>query len=320
MNEHRISNSNIDDLLGKAELRKMESEVARNEAEQRKLESENLEISNRLRQPWWSIRFATLIQATIAGIVGGALFWGFALEHFIKISNINEMAQMEIKIENTAIKKENKKIEEQHLKNIDNYQAKVQALKEKTEALAKTNASLASQVNASVTLLSERLERTREKLKEIERLKPPSKAKADLLAREKTKTRDQIGALEEKIHLLGSESKALETRSRSIEKDVALLSKYTALVFYRRQQQSNAKQIENSLLESGYQTSSIPTDFSELSKPHPSGTIYVSYSERGKKVIKEIKKELESMNLEGSLVIPEKTIKLKRGDIQIFLF
>ena len=79
MNEHGEGGSASNDHLREAELRKLESEATRNEAERLKLESENLEIRRRLNQRWWDIRFATLIQVAIAGIVGGALLWEFAL-------------------------------------------------------------------------------------------------------------------------------------------------------------------------------------------------------------------------------------------------
>jgi DNA repair exonuclease SbcCD ATPase subunit len=316
MNEHRTGGSANNDHLREAELRKLESEATRNEAERLKLESENLEIRRRLSQRWWDIRFSTLIQVAIAGIVGGALLWGFALDHFLKISDMIKKEQLGIEKEIQDIAKENKEIKEQRLKYIDD----VQILKDKTESMAKDNAALARQVKAAEARESARLERAKEKLKELEQQQPPSKAKEEQLAIEKTEAKKQITALEEKVSLLESESKNIETRSKTIKKDFDLLSKYTVLVFYRRQQQFKLKNIESALLSIGYQASRIPTDFSELSKTHPRGTTYITYTERGKEIINDIKTELKSLNIEGSLVIPLKAIKLRRGDIQILLF
>ena len=317
MDEHRgkdLANSN--DNLREAELRKLESETTRNEAERLKLESENLEIRRRLNQRWWEIRFATLIQVAIAGIVGGALLWGFALDHFLKISDMIIKEQMGIEKENLEIEKENQEIKEQRLKLIDANQA----IKDKLQSLAKDNAALARQVKAEKAQESAKLERAKEKLKKLDQQQPLSKAKKEQVAIEKVEAKKQISVLVKKVRELESESKKIESRAETIKKDFDRLSKYNVLVFYRRQQQIKAKSIESALLSLGYQTTRIPTDFSELKKLHPTGTIYVTHTERGSEILESIEKILDNLDLLHSVKIQKKPSALRRGDAQILIF
>ena len=90
---------NHEEELRNAELRKVNAEIARLESDRDKIELEKGVLVARNSQKWWNIRASGLIQAVIGGIVAGALVAGFALDHFLKISDLNEKSQKALLIE-----------------------------------------------------------------------------------------------------------------------------------------------------------------------------------------------------------------------------
>lgn len=80
-----------------AELAKLVSETKRNDAERLKFDKERAEIESRLSQKWWDLPFTGLIQAAIGGVVAGALIWGFALDHFLKVNELNEKSRSDLR-------------------------------------------------------------------------------------------------------------------------------------------------------------------------------------------------------------------------------
>jgi hypothetical protein len=98
-----VASINHEEELRKAELRKVHAEIARLESDRDKIELEKGEIVARNSQKWWNIRASGLIQAVIGGIVAGALVAGFALDHFLKISDLNEKSQKALQIEKKGL-------------------------------------------------------------------------------------------------------------------------------------------------------------------------------------------------------------------------
>ncbi len=85
--------------LRKAELKKIHAEIALLESDRDKIELEKSEIVSKSAKKWWSVKASGLIQAVIGGIVAGALVAGFGLDHFLKISDLNEKSQKVLQTE-----------------------------------------------------------------------------------------------------------------------------------------------------------------------------------------------------------------------------
>ena len=144
----------------------------------------------------------------------------------------------------------------------------------------------------------------------------------------------QIKQLEEKFGFLTKDIASLQNsvesarpssdeikKRQEVTSTFAENSKYKALVFYRGSSEENAKLIKNRLLEKGYQTATIETDFSELNKIKPvSGEISIVYTERGETQLQAITKILESLSPKPNVVPNYRPTTLRRGDMQLFVF
>lgn len=102
-------------------------------------------------------------------------------------------------------------------------------------------------------------------------------------------------------------------------------SKYSVLVFHQNStdSQENSEAIMNSISNAGYQSSNTETDFSELKKIEPKpGTVHITYGEKGKEILGDIKTIISKSPLKGHLEIKpnDRAIELRRGDIQILVF
>lgn len=82
-----------------AEFEKLKAELA-------KLNAESAEINNRLKQPWWYVKPSALIQAIIAGLIGGFLVGAFMLESFLNIHAVNVEQQETLRAENRNLENE----------------------------------------------------------------------------------------------------------------------------------------------------------------------------------------------------------------------
>jgi hypothetical protein len=75
--------------LNKAKLKALESEAARNYAEQEKLQKETEKIALDNRANFLGLSFTSLLKIVIAGIVAGLLVWSFGLDHMLKVNTMN---------------------------------------------------------------------------------------------------------------------------------------------------------------------------------------------------------------------------------------
>lgn len=109
-----MSEKITEDMLKEAELRRLNAQAERDNAERSRIDKEILEISERISQKWWYIRLPVLLQVVIAGIVAGALIGGFLLDHFLNISELIQQQQNAL-VEKTKKKQKQWKISEQKL-------------------------------------------------------------------------------------------------------------------------------------------------------------------------------------------------------------
>ncbi len=75
--------------LNKAKLKALESEVARNYAEQEKLKKETEQIILNNRASFLGLNFTSVLKIVIAGAVAGLLVWSFGLDHMLKVNTMN---------------------------------------------------------------------------------------------------------------------------------------------------------------------------------------------------------------------------------------
>lgn len=144
----------------------------------------------------------------------------------------------------------------------------------------------------------------------------------------------QIKQLEEKISFLTKDILSLQENVSSakpteqevearkqIESNFAENSKYKVLVFYRQSSSEQAELAKNMLLEKGYQSAAIRTDFSELNKITPeSGKISIVYTERGESKLSAVETILNSLTPKPNVVPNYRATLLSRGDMQLFVF
>lgn len=144
----------------------------------------------------------------------------------------------------------------------------------------------------------------------------------------------QIKQLEEKFSFLTKDIASLQNsvvsakpspdeikKRQEVTSTFAENSKYKALVFYRESSADNAELIKDRLLEKGYQSATIKTDFSELNKIRPeSGTISIVYTERGESQLQTVTKILKSLSPKPNVAPNYRPTTLSRGDIQLFVF
>jgi len=83
----------IDDALKAAELKKIHSEIKKIDSDYSKNELEKSEIRSRIEKKWWHVQAGGIIQAIFGGVVAGALVAGFGLDHFLKISDLNQKSR-----------------------------------------------------------------------------------------------------------------------------------------------------------------------------------------------------------------------------------
>jgi hypothetical protein len=88
---------NIEDHIKEKELKRIDADIAKIEAERQKVEIESKELVRKFNLPFYKRPW--FFQTIIGGIVVGGLFVGFMLDHFLKVIVLIEKEQ-------TALKKE----------------------------------------------------------------------------------------------------------------------------------------------------------------------------------------------------------------------
>ena len=106
-----MASTDYEKELRNAELRKLHAEIALLESDREKIELEKGELVASNSQKWWNIRVTGLIQAVIGGIVAGALVAGFGLDHFLKISDLNEKSHKVLQSEKQELVDKTKLLE-----------------------------------------------------------------------------------------------------------------------------------------------------------------------------------------------------------------
>lgn len=119
--------------LSDAEIRKLESETAKNEAERKKLTLEAEEADNRLRQKWYSKRI--IVQALVGGVIASALVAAWMISYLQPLLS----ADLErLQLENTIEKHRNE------LRSQDN-ERRTKALEKENESNRNELESIAAQ-------------------------------------------------------------------------------------------------------------------------------------------------------------------------------
>jgi hypothetical protein len=104
------------------------------------------------------------------------------------------------------------------------------------------------------------------------------------------------------------------------EKQFQENSRYTVLVFHGPNGRPISSKITDALLKVGYKASRTETDFAELRKTHPPGTVYVTHSNAGESVLPRVSKLLQSLALGTELKIQQTSTELRRGEVQVLVF
>lgn len=129
-----------------------------------------------------------------------------------------------------------------------------------------------------------------------------------------------IGLLQKSVvtaQLSESELKIREAQENQFQTN----SKYTALVFHRRESRDKGQRVVDALLDAGFKSSDTETNFSELRKVKPMpGVIFVTYNLAGEVLLPEIKKLLGSLFQDTEIKINPRAIELRRGDVQVLVF
>ena len=89
----------VEAALREAELDRLRSEKRRIDSETEKILLEKEELSSKINGKWWHISGTSLIQASLGGAVAGFLVAGFALDHFINVTELNEKNEVALRQE-----------------------------------------------------------------------------------------------------------------------------------------------------------------------------------------------------------------------------
>ena len=279
-----------------AEIRRIESEIAKNEAERIKLIRESEEVGKRLSQKWYSARF--LIEAVVGGIVVAALMtaWGIGYLQPILLKR-QEVARLK----NELLKVENR--------------LQAQRNERETEALTIENESIKKEL-ASLLLQNETLQKRQEILTKRaealqEQLRDISSQYAALAQQQEltSKARDrfsrlakdadlQTQELQDEIQRLQTAQKASATRSEQITRQLntRAIRGTEILIVYGKDRASDAKEIASRLRDLGANVSVGSTVAGYKGIPHDLSYEGAALFEAAQQV-KSLIADLESVNL-----------------------
>jgi hypothetical protein len=215
------NNPNIDPEapdISEVNLRRLESEIAKNKADQQKSEIEAEEIRKRLNQKWYASRI--FVQTGIGAIVSAALitawFVGFfepMLSHKQRIASLkNDM----LSLENKREKQLNKAQQEDNERITSSLRIKLASLEEDNKIVSEALTREAEKQKAL-------LETTRSELRELSRKPTTGKERPKYAAREQALEK-QIKSIDQKIQEIGDAQQSAKERSHKIIRD----SIYTA--------------------------------------------------------------------------------------------
>jgi len=115
-------------------------------------------------------------------------------------------------------------------------------------------------------------------------------------------------------------SEAVQQQRAEQQKRFEENSRYTVLVFHGSAARSRADAITTALLAAGYTASSTETDFNELRKTHPAGTVYITHSKAGEAVYGDVEAVIADLDVRADLKVQQTTTDLRRGEVQVLVF
>jgi hypothetical protein len=212
MNQDRKSEHN--DLLSDLEIRKIESEIAKNRAEEKKSTAETQEVEKRLSQWWWYSK-ESLVKWVVGGIVAAGLLAVWIIGYFQPI----------LQKDQEIAKLENKRLTEENL-------LQRQENEQNLKALGKQNDSLSVGFNLAVdqaTKQQANWKEISEQYRELAKNQQISEKERARFATLATKAEEANEDLKNQINQLKTAQTAANTRS---EKFASEISKIPKLVFY----------------------------------------------------------------------------------------
>lgn len=127
----------------------------------------------------------------------------------------------------------------------------------------------------------------------------------------------EVRALQTKTGATAPAGPAVTTTEDRFEQN----SRYTVLVFNSSKSRSRAEKITDALLNAGYKSSRTETDFAELGRNYPVGTVYVTHTRSADSAYAEIAKLITPLvGKDNELKVQKAPTDLRRGDVQILLF
>lgn len=155
--------------LDNAKLKALQSEAARNFAEEKKLEKETKQIDISMRRSFLGINPSSYVKTIIAGIVGGLLVWSFGLDHMLKVNTMNVSLNKKLKSDSENLQKEGELIKKER----DDLQIQVIRMSEELSDVKKT--SELTEFKANLVEQAHRLEEQSSQFTFAEDLKRPLK-------------------------------------------------------------------------------------------------------------------------------------------------
>ena len=163
MGDNDKDKKNIEDHIKEKELKRIDADIAKIEAERQKIEIESKELVRKFdlplyKKPWF-------IQAFFGGLVAGALIAGFMLDHFLKVTELIKKEQIALKKEADENRQQKDFFEAEMNKKEQQYIGKLKALeieydnvvsinKERYEELSKEKEKYADEIAALKTQMA----------------------------------------------------------------------------------------------------------------------------------------------------------------------
>jgi len=156
---------------------------------------------------------------------------------------------------------------------------------------------------------------------DVAALVAPLNARLAELERNMSKAQANDNASQEHVRVGAAAAGATQPSGAAAE-HLRVNAGYTVLVFHRATSHERARAITNQLLQLGYHSSDMETDFSELKAIKPAdGLVYMQYTSKGQAVVSALADKLRTWVPQNVTVRTNGSpIELRRGDLQIFVF
>ncbi len=204
--------SNISD----ANLRRLESEISKNKAEQLKSEIETAEIRKRLNQKWYASRI--FVQTGIGAIVAAALitawFVGFFEPMLSQKQHIERLKNDMLSLENERQMQQNKAQQEDNERITSSLRKELASLKKDNKIVSETLAMSKQQAEGQKA----QMEKAKLELKELIGKPTTENKRPQYAAREKALEK-QIKTIDQKIQVLDDAQQSTIERSIKINRD-----------------------------------------------------------------------------------------------------